>query len=105
MTTPKKGSIFTIIDSLQILFAGIAFSLFVVAWITGWDIVIDVFKPDLLKLLSYVRVSFVVAGLVLAGLSGPSVIKLGKFVLEMIEIYKRGSKELSEIKKEKENQE
>lgn len=100
MTKPKNGDLFSIIDSIQIVFAGIAFSLFLVTWFTGMDFIINLFRPDFLRLLSYLRISFLVGGLIFAGFSGKSVFLLFKFVLQAVEIYKRGSKELSDVKKE-----
>lgn len=105
MAKEKKGDLFAIIESLQIVFAGISFSLFLVVILTGTDFCLNLFRPDFVKLLSYIRISFVVAALIFGGFSGKSVFLLGKFMLQAIDIYKRGSKDLEEARKQLEEKE
>lgn len=56
---PEEPKFIKNVEALQKIFAGIAFTMFVMVWVTGWNIVIDVFKPDFVFVLTILRVTII----------------------------------------------
>lgn len=53
----------------------IAMSLGAVVWFTGFEFVQDIFKPNFISTLSYLRMTLTVAGVIMAGFSGPKILE------------------------------
>ncbi len=96
---PEEPKFVKNITSLQKIMAGVAVTMFLMVWITSFDLVVNIFKPDLVKFLTYLRVGMAMIGIALASCVGyPQLGILLGAALEMYEFYKK----MSEIKKDKE---
>lgn len=83
------------LTSVQKWLATIALSMFFTTWITSFDWVINFFKPDFVKALTFVRMSIALSGIVIMGFVGiPQIKKMIDSLIEYWEIYKK----ISEIK-------
>lgn len=99
LPTEKPSTLFSKVESVQIVLASIAGSMFAVVWVTSFDVVINIFKPDYLKALSIFRMSLAMIGLFITALTGlKGIIKLAKFFIELLELYNRLKKTKNETK-------
>lgn len=85
--------------STQKWMAGIAVSMFITVWISGWAFVVDIFKPDFVKALTYTRMTIALVGICITSIVGYEQIKkMMDWIVDSWEVYKK----ISEFKKNKE---
>lgn len=86
----------TNISWIQKVLASIAVSMAVMVWVTGWDIVANIFKPDFLKLLAYLRVSLAFMAIGFTAFVGyHQITVMLKWFIENYKLYN----EMKELKK------
>lgn len=85
--------------SAQKWLAGIALSMFFTVWITGWDVVGNVFKPDFIKALTYLRMIIALFGIAITSIVGSGQIRqMLDWLIDSWEVYKK----ISDFKRDKE---
>lgn len=85
--------------ALQKWLAGVAVSMFLTVWITGWSYIQDFFKPDFVKPLSYLRVSIALSAIAITSIIGYQQMRwMATWLMNSWEIYKT----MLEIKNKKE---
>lgn len=95
---PEEPKFVKSISAFQRIIAGIAVTMLLMVWVTGFDLVINIFKPDFVKFLTYLRVAMALLGIALTSFVGYQQIgTIMKAILEMYEFYK----EMSDIRKNK----
>lgn len=86
------------ISSLQKVLAGIVVTMILVVWATSWDMVINIFKPDYIKALTFFRVVIAIMALGTTSVVGYNQIgAIMRYILEVYEFYKT----MSDIRKNK----
>lgn len=98
---PEEPKFVRQITSFQKVLAGVVVTSILVVYITSWDIVIGIFKPDYIKALTFFRVVIAIFALGTTSIVGYRQIgSIMKYILEVYEFYKT----MSEIKKKKEGE-
>jgi len=95
MIEPKEPNFIAKIEALQFLLCGIVGTIILVVWITSFDFIINIFKPNFLIVLSILRVGLTSLGLVISSLVG---IKAALWLLEKALELKQNYKKLLEEK-------
>lgn len=67
---PEEPKFIRSIEATQKVFAGVAFSMFVVVYVAGFDIISNLFKPDFMIVLTIFRIILILIALGLSGLVG-----------------------------------
>jgi len=95
---PSEPNFIKNIEALQKVLSGIAVTMFFIVWITGFDFVKDIFKPDFVLVLTILRVSLASVSLVITSLVGYNQMRrMISWGIDSWEVYK----DLLEIKKKK----
>lgn len=95
---PEEPRFVRNIGSLQKVLAGIVVTMILVVWITSWDTVINIFKPDYIKALTFLRVVISILALGTTSIVGYQQIgSIMRYILEVYEFYKT----MMEIRKKK----
>lgn len=72
--------------------SGIAVSMFITVWVTGWNAVVDIFKPDFVQALTYLRMSIALIGIGITSTVGYQRLKnMAEWGIEWWEMYKQVS--------------
>lgn len=96
---PDEPKFITNATQVQKWLASIAVSIFFTVWISGWEVIQNIFKPDFIKPLTYLRMSLAFIGITLTALVGyQQIVRMLDWLSKSYEIYK----EMLEVKKEKE---
>lgn len=86
------------IESVQIILCGVVGTIILVVWLTSFDFIINIFKPDFIKVLSILRVGLASLGLIIASLVGLKALAWGfNRGIELRAMYT----ELTELNKKK----
>lgn len=98
---PEEPKFVRNIGSLQKVLAGIVVTSILVVYLTSWDMVINIFKPDYIKALTFFRVIVAIFALGTTSIVGYQQIgSIMRYILEVYEFYK----EMLELKKKKEGE-
>lgn len=98
-TPPEEPKFIQSIEATQKVFAGIAFTMFIVVWISGFDVIGNIFKPDFVIVLTIFRIVVMLIALSLSGFVG---YKQGRNMVRWgVESY-RLWQNVMEMKKQKE---
>lgn len=96
---PEEPKFIRNATSIQKWLAGIAVSMFIVVYVTGWDWVSDWFKPDFVTALRYLRVGIAFCGIGLSSIVGyQQLTKMISWLIDSWEVYRN----LLELKRNKE---
>lgn len=89
---PEEPQFVKNITSLQKLLAGVAVSMFFTVWVTGFDFVKDIFKPDFIKLLTWLRVAITLSGIAITSVVGyPQIMRMINWFVQNYELYQEMS--------------
>lgn len=95
---PEEPKFIKNATSTQKWLAGIAVSMFFTVWITGFGWVVDIFRPDFVKALQYLRMTIALVGIGVTSIVGYQQIKrMLDWLVDSWEIYKK----ISEFKNNK----
>lgn len=93
---PEEPKFVRSITSFQKVLAGVVVTMIFVVWLTSWDMVINIFKPDYIKALTLLRVIIASIALVTTSIVGYQQIgSIMRYILEVYEFYKT----MSDIRK------
>lgn len=82
---PEEPKFVKNINYLQRILAGIAVTMFLVVWLTGFNFVIDIFKPDFVKALTILRVTIALVAFSISSILGYR--QIGFIMKAILEIY------------------
>lgn len=100
-TKPEPPKFVTSIEATQKVFAGIAFTMFTVVWISGFDFIGNVFKPDFVLVLTIFRIVAMLMALGLSGFIGyKQAINMVKWAVESYKVWQQ----IMELKKQKDSE-
>lgn len=95
---PEEPKFIRNATSIQKWLAGIAVSMFIVVYVTGWGWVSDFFKPDFVVALRYLRVGIALFGIGLSSIVGyQQLTKMISWLIDSWEVYRN----LLELKRNK----
>lgn len=87
---PEEPNFIKNIEALQKVLSGIAVTMFFITWITGFDFVKDIFRPDFVLVLTILRVSIATVSLSITSLVGYNQLrKMFIWGIDSWEIYKQ----------------
>lgn len=96
---PEEPKFVRNINYLQRMLAGIAVTMYLVVWAMGWAFVVDIFKPDYVKALTFTRVGIALFAMVITSILGYQQIGyIMRSILEIWDFYKK----MLEMKRDKE---
>lgn len=88
--TPEQPRFIMNATATQKWMAGIAVSIFITVWVTGWQIVVNIFKPDFVSALTYLRMTLGLVGITITAFVGYEQIKrMLDWLVDSWEIYKK----------------
>lgn len=87
---PPEPNFIRNIEALQKVFASVAVTMFLVVYITGFDFVKDIFKPDFVLVLTVLRVSIATVSFILTAVVGYKQFKrMLTWAIDSWEVYKQ----------------
>lgn len=96
---PEEPKFVRQITSFQKVLAGVIVTMILVVWLTSWEMIINIFKPDYVKALTLIRVVIASMALITTSIVGYQQIgSIMRYILEIYEFYKT----MSDIRKNKE---
>lgn len=86
---PQEPRFVTNITALQKILAGMAVSMFLTVWITGWSYIEDFFKPNFITPLTYLRVGIALAAIAITSVIGYQQMKwMATWLLDSWQVYR-----------------
>lgn len=98
---PEEPKFVKTATSIQKWLAGIAVSMFIVVVVTGFEFIQNIFKPNFINALLYLRMGIALVGIGITSVVGfEQIKKMMDWLVDSWEFYKK----ISELKKEKEKE-
>lgn len=87
---PEEPQFIKKISSLQRILSGVAISTFITVWVSGFDFVVNIFKPDFVIVLTYLRIGMASVGMMITCIVGGQQLQyMIGWITENYEIYRK----------------